>query len=233
MIAADVLKLARSPLYAARQEARTLKEAALRLGISGVQSVVLETLQRVIFRSATMGPALDAVRRHSSAVAHAARLVARHTSVDAEFAFLCGLFHDLGHSAGLMALGESTAALDPAQWSVLEQTHERAAGLLSKLWKLPPELQLVLANHHALAKELPLQHPAVSVIVLAEHFAHEHGGGLGPLLEKARLKLNLELERVEPARVGAARQVLRVNDAVFAHLHKDVGTALEHLAQQG
>ena len=234
MIAADVLKLARSPLYATLTPARTLKEAALRLGISGVQSVVLETLQRVIFKSPTMGPALDAVRRHGATVAHLSRLVARQTSIDAEFAFLCGLLHDIGLSAGLVALGQDQAAvLDPHQWAALEQTHERAAGLLARLWQLAPEVALVLAHHHATRSELPKVHPAVAVVAIAERLASDHGQGLVQLLAKAKLPLLQSDEIPEPSRTGAARAVLGLNDATFTQLHKSAGALLEHLAQAG
>jgi HD-like signal output (HDOD) protein len=234
MIAADVLKLSRSALYAAATPVRTLKEAALRIGVSGVQSVVLETLQRVIFRSVSMAPALDAVRRHGAAAAHLARLVARQTSVDAEFAFLCGLLHDVGLSAGLMALGSDPhARLDDEQWASLEQVHEKGAELLARYWQLPAEVALVLSKHHASDGELERQHPAVSILVIAEHLAEQHGldvmGRLAPL---GRVRAPESVERSRPERVGAARRMLRLNDAQFAQLYAGAAKVSELLCQQ-
>lgn len=233
LIAADVLKLSRSALYAAATPVRTLKEAALRLGITGVQSVVLETLQRVMFRSPVMGPPLDAVRKHSAAVGHLARVVARQTSVDAEFAFLCGLLHDVGLSAGLVALGGTPGAqLDDQQWRALEENHERAAGLLARYWQLPVELALVVSAHHASERELDRQHPAVAILAIAEHFAEQHQLGLlGLLAGVSRVKTTEGLERTRPARVGAARQVLRLNDAQFTQLHASAQTVCGQLSQ--
>ncbi|MFT3839154.1 MAG: HDOD domain-containing protein [Myxococcaceae bacterium] len=232
MITADVLKLAHSPMYSRSTPARTLKEAAARMGIRGVQSLVLETLQRVIFKSPTMGPSLEAVRKHGSVVGHLSRLVARQTAFDAEFAFVCGLLHEIGISAGLMALGEDrSSVLDAEQWYALEKSHEHAASLLSRLWQLPPELSLVISSHHAPAKELPHRHPVASVLALAEHLAAESGFGLVPLLAKCGLTLPESLEQPVPARAGAARAQLRLSDAVYAQLHHDAAAVVEQLSQ--
>jgi hypothetical protein len=107
--------------------------------------------------------------------------VCRRTRVETEFAFLCGLIHDVGFAASLLAL-----ANDP-HWSrstfeelapVLDEVHEEASGVLARLWRLPEPLQRLV--------DLPL----AGVRLLAQGLVIGRGSGqslLGVLVALAQL----------------------------------------------
>lgn len=228
MLAADVLKLARSALYSGLSDVKTLRDAAVRLGNAGVHRVVLEAVQRSVFRAPVLGPALDAVRKHGTAVGHLSQVVARRCSLDHEFGFLCGLLHEVGLSAGLMALATGAAPkLELAEWFALERAHEEAAQVICQLWKLPPELGVVLRQHHAPSDTLADQLPSVSMLVVAEFLAEQDAAGLGHLLKGAT---GLELP-IAPAehRIDQARSVLRLGDKEWSRLYEDAATVMASL----
>jgi HD-like signal output (HDOD) protein len=230
MLAADILKLARSPIYAGlgMSQAKTLKDAAVRLGNSGVHRVVLEAVQRSVFKAPGLVQALEAVRKHGSAVGHLARVVSRHAKLDPDFGFLCGLLHEIGLSAGLMALAaDKTPKLDLPGWFTLEKAHEEVAQVICLYWKLPPELGEVLAQHHAPPDALTGLGPSVSVLVVAEFLAEQDAAGLGHLLKNAT---GIELP-MEPAdrRIDEARGTLRLDDRAWARLYEDASATMANL----
>ena len=131
------------------------------------------------------------MRLHSVATAHLARLVASATPFESDYAFLCGLLHDVGYSTALVALAEGAAAarrpgspapaLRPVEflWPALAQVHERVAAHLAPDWKLTDEVRLVIQSHHVL--ELGgVVHPVAAVVAVAEVLASELGFGLVP-----------------------------------------------------
>jgi HD-like signal output (HDOD) protein len=228
MLAADILKLARSPVYAGLSQAKTLKEAAVRLGNAGVHRIVLEAVQRSVFRAPGLVQALEAVRKHGSAVGHLARVVSRHASLDPEFGFLCGLLHEIGLSAGLMALAaDKTPKLDLAGWFTLERAHEEVAQVICHYWKLPPELGQVLAQHHAPPDSLSATSPMVSLLVVAEFLAEQDAAGLGHLMKQAT-GIDLPMEPAD-RRIDQARSTLRLDDRAWARLYEDAATTMANL----
>jgi HD-like signal output (HDOD) protein len=229
MLAADILKLARSPIYAGlgMSQAKTLKDAAVRLGNSGVHRVVLEAVQRSVFKAPGLVQALEAVRKHGSAVGHLARVVSRHAKLDQDFAFLCGLLHEIGLSAGLMALAADKAPLDLPSWFTLEKAHEEVAQVICHYWKLPPELGQVLAQHHSSPETLTGLSPSVAVLVVAEFLAEQDAAGLGHLLKNAT-GIELPVETAD-RRIDQARISLRLDDDAWTRLYEDASMTMANL----
>ncbi|MEO0325447.1 MAG: HDOD domain-containing protein, partial [Myxococcota bacterium] len=155
MLAAEVLRIAQSPAYAARIPPRTLGEAVMRLGLRNLMQVVWEAaLNAKVFKSKAYQAPMESLRRHSVAMAHASRLVAAHTSVAEDQAFLFGLLHDIGFAACFIALSERRGR-EPIdvhdEAAALETMHSEAGETLAKLWNLPKELELCI-GHHAVAE---------------------------------------------------------------------------------
>lgn len=194
-LASRVVDLCNSPLYGATEVVYSLEAALISRSLPQLRDVVMEAALGVrIFKTAGYSEAVDRVRLHSTAVAHLARTIARFTSLDTEHVFLCGLLHDVGFSAALVALGDGLRGerLRPVVdlWPALHALHETVGGSVATLWKLPPEIGMALRLHHSM-KVGEVVHPVAAIIVLAEAIAQEHGFGLVP---RARKVSGVELQ---------------------------------------
>jgi HD-like signal output (HDOD) protein len=239
VLAARVLSLAQSSAYAARSPIQTLHQAAVRLGLTTMRDVVLQAaIHMKVFRVPGYEAAMERLARHSAAAAHVTRAVCRRTSVEAEYAFLCGLLHDVGFAASLLALAD-----DPA-WRrstfeelapVLDEVHEEASGLLARLWKLPEGLQRMVASHHEPRPGGKAEQVNAALIV-AEQLCWEAGAGLEPPPPGASA---FSMETPEPPTDGVdvnwsglvdeARGVLRMDDLSLAAARAEAFQVVERL----
>jgi HD-like signal output (HDOD) protein len=116
LLAAKVLSIAQSAVYAPRSPILSLRQATIRLGLKTLRDLVLEAAVSMrVFRAPGYGEAMERLSRHSTATAYLLRALCRRTGIDAEYAFLCGLLHDVGLAACLLAGMEppgATAGLD-------------------------------------------------------------------------------------------------------------------------
>jgi len=239
VLAGRVLSIAQSSAYAARSPIQTLQQASVRLGLKAMRDVVLEAAFHMkIFRVPGYEAAMERLARHSAAVAHVMRAVCRRTNVEAEYAFLCGLLHDVGFAASLLALCE-----DPtwrkASWDelapVLDEVHEEASGLLARLWKLPENIQRMVATHHEPAPEGKAQ-PVNAALVVAEQLCWEAGAGLEPPPPGADA---YSMDSPEPPTQGVdvnwsglveeARRHLRMDDLAMAAARAEAFAVVEAL----
>lgn len=203
VLAAQVLRRAQSPLYApVSGVVTTLQDAVARLGLKPLRDLVWETaLAGRVFRSKRYASLMADVQRHCTATAYFARLVAMHTAVASELAFIAGLMHDIGIAATLIVASEMiTPPPDPTVLAgVVSHKHEEVSALVARLWQLPVDLQTVLAHHHAvLVDRIP--HPVAAVVAVAEQFATRFNAGL-PLLDRdtsdERKRVALQALRLE------------------------------------
>jgi putative nucleotidyltransferase with HDIG domain len=139
--------------------------------------VALELLKAVRRPNVTFSQSL---RQHSVFVAEMARLVSRQCLGFDDYAYLCGLLHDVGSAAAIVAIaGPSNCPEKPtfAQlWSHLEPIHAECGQLVAKCWGLPPETALVIAQHHMAGAGAPV-HPLANAVALADALAPEVGLG--------------------------------------------------------
>lgn len=177
-IAGKVLQVAQSPIYASRVKPRTLRDAVQRLGLNNIRDIVWQVaLDLRVFRAPGFDGIMGALQQHSVATAHIARTVCGYSAVANEYAFLCGLLHDVGLGSLLVALTEKHGRKTPplsALWEGLRGAHAEASAFMAELWKLDPDLKLIVGSHHDLGKE-PVAHPLVAVLALAEFLAMEVG----------------------------------------------------------
>jgi HD-like signal output (HDOD) protein len=182
MLAARVLKVASSSVYGGAP-IQSLHAAVTRLGLKNLGAVVWEVaLNMKVFRSKAYAGPMDQIRRHSVAVAHVARSLSKLTSVPLEYAFLCGLLHDVGAAATLLVLGDGPGAgapLDPIVLEmVLKGVHAGASQLVAKQWNLPGDLQWVLGGHHEVVMS-GYPHPVAALIAVAENLVSTFGSSFG------------------------------------------------------
>jgi putative nucleotidyltransferase with HDIG domain len=180
LLSAQVLQRSNSVFYAGQMPTLSLKQAVTRLGLATLRDIVLEAaLNLRVFRVEGYADFMEKLRMHCSATAHLARHLCRYSSFEGDYAFMCGLLHDVGIAATLIALNEATPKDRPSLESVLPaviRTHEETSAHVLTLWKLPAELAMVI-NHHHQAKIAGHPHPLVATVALAEHLATEAGFG--------------------------------------------------------
>jgi len=188
VLTARVLSIAQSALYATRSSAVTLHQAAVRLGLKALRDIIFEAVvQAKLFRAPGFDGVMARLYRHSTATAHVARAVCRRTLVNAEYAFLCGLLHDMGIAAALLVVADrpewrrlSLEQLTPA----LDAVHVDASGILARQWKLPEAIQRLVATHHEVVVDGKPQQVNAALVV-AEQLCWEAGAGMLPPPEDA------------------------------------------------
>jgi putative nucleotidyltransferase with HDIG domain len=154
MLAATVLRLVGSTIYAGRTPIRSLREAVVRLGVQGVRDAVFEAaLRRGVFAMPEYGDTMTTIARHSTMTAYLTRIVCRRAGIDADLAFMCGLLHDVGFAGLLLSVthieGDAVPPL-AMLWKYIDALHERASLLLIQRWGLPPIMAEVVGHHHHL-----------------------------------------------------------------------------------
>jgi serine/threonine-protein kinase len=183
MLAAELLRLAQSATFGA-SGLRTLEDAIVRIGFQRATELFMEiALSTKVFRARAFNGPLESLRKHSVATASLARLVSRETAIYDEHAYLCGLLHDVGGVAALIALSDATLS-EPLPdfsvvWSAVQRIHAEASALLARLWNLPDEIRLVIEHHHDLEIDGRV-HPTAATVHVANWMAAELGHGFDP-----------------------------------------------------
>lgn len=239
VLAARVLSISQSAFYAPRSPIRSLTQAAVRLGLKTLRDLVLEaSLHLKVFRVPGYEKPMERLARHSTATAHVVRTVCRRSMVDAEYAFLCGLLHDVGFSACLLALTEDRhwreVPFDELA-PVLDEVHEEASGLLAAQWKLSEQIRQVVGSHHAVTVDGTVRQ-VNAALVIAEQLAWEAGAGLLPPPEGAD---PMATETPEPPLEGLdanwtgvveeARRALRIDELALCALRAEAFGLLDRL----
>jgi putative nucleotidyltransferase with HDIG domain len=215
VVAGRVLQLAASPLYSSGQPARTLRDAIVRLGTRAMAEILFQVWTTTkVFRAPGYERPMDELRLHSTAVAYIARIVCRRSAHHDEYAFLCGLLHDVGIALALIAVAETSPrgaapSFEELQGPIAEM-HEQAGGILCRAWKLPDDVRLIVENHHH-PMVAGRMHPIIAALRVAEEIAVELGV---PALDEPRVEV-------------AAREALGLGDAAIARIAHEARAALE------
>jgi putative nucleotidyltransferase with HDIG domain len=164
-LAAQMLRVANSAVYAGRAPAATIRDALLRLGLREVRRLAL--LLSVYNSVRPPGALVDtaAFWAHSLAVARAAELLAEHVPVGgegpeaADALFLAGLFHDLGYMVLAAhypseffqvrdAARAGGRAFFEVEAEVLGTDHAAMSVRLARHWGLAPLTVAAIDGHH-------------------------------------------------------------------------------------
>lgn len=189
-LAARILKVANSPLYPFRSEVKTISHAIALLGLNLVRSLAIGMS---IFDSFTRGARNEAAHlrnlwRHSYGVGVLSQKIweKRSTRSEAEFAFLCGLLHDLGkvvyfkkatlHYSYVFAqerTGEEPY-ISAVEWEYYGISHAPLGATLAERWGLPSALCTVIRRHHSAPDQ---NAPIVAAVSLADSIVRQMGIG--------------------------------------------------------
>ncbi len=181
MLAGQVLRVAKSAVYTRGEPVRSLDQAIVRLGLDKVTDLFFQAaLEMKVFRAPGFESEMEALRQHSAFTAECARLVSRHTLGFEDYAFLCGLLHDVGIAACILSLNEIAGPTRKVSfenaWPSVRDIHASCSELLANIWQLPPDIALVLRLHHTLAHQGQV-HPLAAAVAVADGLAQENGFG--------------------------------------------------------
>lgn len=241
MIAGRVLKLCGSAVYSGASPITSLDDALVRLGLNTIRDLVMEIAMNLkVFKSADYTDTMELLRRHATATAHVARLVAKQTPVEAEFAFMVGLLHDVGIAGTLLALSDRKGPRQQppdliAIWPAVDRVHQRAAELMGQHWQLPEEIQVAISAHHqVILKGDP--HPLAAAICIADDLAHDLGFGVIPKegdateamtdLEKDCVRSHTRVDRSSERTLEHARDALGLGAAQIDRIREEAEARL-------
>ncbi len=190
-LAARVLRLANSAYYGFPRSISAVLQAVTLLGSSTLRNVALSAAAFDLFHTTKdRGLDMEALWRHSVAVAAASRIVARRVRyTPLEKAFTAGLLHDIGKviiarylhgSAGrIVSLvhSEKITVVD-AEQRVLGVSHAAFGAWLAARWAFPPPLVDAIAFHHnpAQAEE---NTPLAAIVYVADLITRRANIGSG------------------------------------------------------
>lgn len=220
-MAANLLRIANSALYAPPVPIVSLPQAVARLGMLRIrEAALLVSCKTRVFRGA--GGAVRALFRHAVAAGAYAQEIARMRRWNVEEAFLCGLLHDVGKPVLLQAIEDLERSLGivlsaEARAFAVEEGHAAVGAALVKQWKLPARLEETILYHHepfaapscgqtAMMTQLADE---LSHLVLGDGHATEDSVRALPVLET----LNLYPEELD-ALLARREQVLAVTQSV-------------------
>ena len=154
-----VLKLANSSFYGCPRKILTLPHAVMMLGYGTLRTVVISMSLRQIY--SPFGLAEKNLWEHSVGVGLAAGTIAKFLHLNADEAFLCGIFHDLGKivmnyldpvrfSQVMQAYYNFELSYIEAEQQNYSYTHAELGSEVIKKWNLPLSLSEVVAKHHTL-----------------------------------------------------------------------------------
>ena len=214
-LSARILRLANSAFYSFRANVKTISHAIALLGMNLVTSLAIGIN---IFDSFTKGAKSEAALinklwTHSCSVAVLVKEIwtrRGHKGKEGEFAFLCGLLHDLGkvvlfktypsHYGSIFAVAKSET--DPGISFYENENygvdHAAIGEMLAKQWGFPAELACVIRRHH---DPLALEMPMIGAVMLADLLAKElrigYDGDDGLYEDLAKIKPKLEISDLE------------------------------------
>lgn len=183
-MAAEVLRLARSVLHGGHWKGLDLRAAVTRIGLKEVLTLAETAFASRCFalEDPELTPTLQEVWRFSVARAVFMRSLAptvRVARVEADRAYVAGLFADLGASFLLKVVGEMKKArgthFSPAEvLSFLRQNHAQAGAAVLKGWGLDAGVEHLARSHHAAWAGDPLR----GLCRLASHLVVSESFGL-------------------------------------------------------
>ena len=176
-MAAHLLRIANSPVYAGAMRLTSLQQACSRLGMDAIRNIAMViSCQTRVFRAPGYETDVRDLFQHSLAAALFAQEIARIRRWNVEEAFLAGLLHDLGRPTLIQAILDIAKELHEiaARAGVLEIVdahHARVGSMMATSWNLPERAALAILHHHDADPPAEIAQAAF-VTSLADELAH-------------------------------------------------------------
>ncbi len=214
-LSARILRLANSAFYSFRSRVKTISHAITLLGMNLVTSLAIGINVFDTFTRGAKGEAahINQLWAHSCGVGVLVKEFwtrRRGAARDAEFAFLCGLLHDIGkavlfktypgHYSSIFELAKSERdpAISAYEIENYGVDHAAIGERLAKQWGFPPELVNVIRRHHdPVAVEVPMVHAVMVADLVAKELKLGYDGDDGRNDGFARLRTKLQVSAAE------------------------------------
>lgn len=153
-MAAHILRVANSSLFASAVPIVSLQQAVSRMGFFQLREMaLLIACKSKIFDIRGFEKEVSAMFRHSLGAAIYAQNIARIRKANVEEAFMCGLLHDIGRPVVLQKIADLDTKLGVIPTSLaikatLDQHHAKVGMELAQRWALPERLGLTILHHH-------------------------------------------------------------------------------------
>ena len=159
-LAADVIRLANSPLFAIRNEVRSIEHAVVLLGLERIRALATAIALRRYYTGYGDTAAYRKCLEHSLACAVVSEELAESYSVSRADAYTAGLLHDIGRVGLLKAYAREYLPVLKTNYqrvdenlklerTLLTMDHCQSGSFLTKVWAFPKALQSITENHHA------------------------------------------------------------------------------------
>jgi putative nucleotidyltransferase with HDIG domain len=157
--ASEVLTVANSALYSPRYPSSSILQAIAVLGADKLQGMCITVGVRAYLGKSMSHPSMRGLWRHNLACAIVAERLASAGFMDKDTAYTAGIMHDIGRIA--------LAVIQPKEYANLLGTHQGTPGSILEgerqlfgwdhcetgqqliaNWKLPPEFDTIVTEHH-------------------------------------------------------------------------------------
>ena len=159
-LAAKTLRIANSSFYGLSRKVATIQQAITILGFDSVRALIAAAAVTDIFSGHLHGGFnFKAFWRHAIGTGVCAKMLARQMKLNQDYAFVCGLLHDIGqlvlvtrfpeqYTAAMKHRAEKDCFVIEAERAVLKVDHAAVGRALAEYWKFPLLMQKAIANHH-------------------------------------------------------------------------------------
>jgi HD-like signal output (HDOD) protein len=190
-MAASLIRVANSPMYARSRPASTVGEAVAMLGVSQTIAILTGFLTRNAIR--IQSPLIEHFWETSTRRAIAMGFIAKQLyDTDADIAHTCGLFCHVGIPIMLQGVkgysGTLTEALARKDRSFTQTEnaahrtdHAVVGAIVAKTWRLPPVISVAVRLHHDFTifadEHVPSEaRTLVAIALIAEYLVARHEG---------------------------------------------------------
>jgi putative nucleotidyltransferase with HDIG domain len=155
--AAELLRIANSPLYGFTSRIESVRHAVVTLGLDAVRSLCTTVALRAFLKKSPRSPLMTKSWRHSVATAVLAERVAQCKGLRGDDIYTAGLLHDIGRLALLAAQPKeynasvtagSAAELIEKERGRFQMDHCEAGAILAGEWRFPDPLVAAVRDHH-------------------------------------------------------------------------------------
>ncbi len=212
-LSARILKLANSAFYSFRAEVKTIAHAISLLGLNLVKSLAIGVTVFDSFSTGVKGEAitLNKLWIHSFGVAMVAQEIwtRRSSRQEGEFAFMCGLLHDIGkmvffkrdpreyRTFFLTEKTKNDPDISRQEVDYFGIDHASIGAMLAKEWGLPPELATVIRYHHSPLDSnvrLPAVISMADMVAKVTDVGYDGDRMLNPAVERIQASLRMSAD---------------------------------------